>query len=135
MLSFCTVTMKSIIIEQVARIARAFIRSDVVSTVLITLINSCSTLINIYELNTHISMTSCVHIYQLCFVGGVMITCACEAIIIQFIPIVAEAVMGSLGVVAHLFTALSSVATFIDVCMHGQEMTPHTYRLLRARLE
>ena len=135
MLSFCTATMKSIIIEQVARITRAFIRSDVILTVLITLIDSCSTLINIYELNTHISMTSCVHMYQLCFVGGVIITCACEAIIIQFIPIVAEAVMGSLGVVAHLLTALSSIATFIDVCTHGQKMISHTYRLLRARLE
>ena len=63
-------------------------------------------------------MTSCVHMYQLCFVGGVIITCACEAIIIQFIPIVAEAVMGSLGVIAHLLTALSSIATFIDICMY-----------------
>ena len=80
-------------------------------------------------------MTSCVHMYQLCFVGGVMITCACEAITIQFIPIIAEAVMGSLGVVAHLFTALSSIATFIDICTHGQKMISHMYRLLRARLE
>ena len=46
------------------------------------------------------------------------ITCTCEAIIIQFISIIAEAVMGSLGVITHLLTALSSIATLIDVCMH-----------------
>ena len=48
----------------------------------------------------------------------IIITCTCEVIIIQFISIKADAVMGSLGVVTHLFTAVSSIATLIDVCMH-----------------
>ena len=48
----------------------------------------------------------------------IIITCTCEAIIIQFISIKAEAVMGSLGIVTHLLTAVSSIATLVDICMH-----------------
>ena len=85
-------------------------------------------------LDIHTSICVCnIRCALLHFVVGAMITCAFEAIIIQLISIIAEAVMGSLGVVAHLLTALSSIATFIDVCTHGQKMISHMYRLLRAR--
>ena len=64
------------------------------------------------------------------FIWGIS-TCTCVAINIQFISIVAEAVMGSLGVVAHLLTAMSSIATLIDICMHACIQGESHRKLLR----